>query len=223
MNDAVLATLVPLAFQVWDAVGWLGQGLFTLRVLIQWVASEKAGKSVVPIHYWWLSLAGSLALVVYQLHRKDPVFLAGVAVNTAIYVRNLHMLYRSPDRKPRKASPVLPVAIGLAAVSAAGILMWQAGEKIMRFDSPAPWLVLGFAAQAIWSGRFVLQWYVSERRGRSVLPASFFWVSIVGALMLLAYAIHRKDYVMIAAFALNPIPYVRNLVLLRRSAAEEPM
>ena len=86
----------------------------------------------------------------------------------------------------------------------------------VRFDLPAAWLALGFTAQAIWSGRFIVQWLVSERLGRSVLPAAFFWISTVGALLLLAYAIYRKDYVMIAAYALNPIPYVRNLVLLRR-------
>ncbi len=220
-DGAVLAA-VTVAFQVWDAVGWLGQAFFTARVLIQWLVSERAGKSVVPLAYWWLSFAGAVALVTYQMHRKDPVFLAGAAVNLAIYVRNLHMLYRSPDHKPRKANPVLPVLAGLVALIAIGVIMWQAGEKVMRFDLPLPWFVLGFAGQAIWSGRFVLQWYVSERRGRSVLPPAFFWVSIVGAVMLLIYATYDRpdkgpDWVMIAAFALNPIPYVRNLMLIRKS------
>ena len=60
------------------------------------------------------------------------------------------------------------------------------------------------------------QWYASEKLKRSVLPASFFQVSIVGALLLFVYAIYRVDWVMMAAYAFNPIPYARNLVLLRR-------
>ncbi len=55
------AGMIVLAFQVWDAVGWVGQALFTGRVLIQWLASERAGRSVVPRSFWWISLAGSLA------------------------------------------------------------------------------------------------------------------------------------------------------------------
>ena len=56
-----------------------------------------------------------------------------------------------------------------------------------------------------------MQWYVSEKQGRSVLPPAFFWISIGGAALLFAYAVYRVDWVMMAAFAFNPIPYVRNL------------
>lgn len=220
--DGGLASwLPPLAFQAWDAVGWLGQLLFTLRMLQQWLASERAGRSVVPQAFWWLSLGGSVALLVYQLHRADPVFLAGVGVNTAIYLRNLMLIHRAPQERPGAASPVVPVVLGLLGVAAVAVILWQAADKVVRFDLPAFWLGLGFAAQAVWSGRFVLQWYASEKLKRSVLPASFFWVSIVGALLLFAYAVYRLDWVMMAAYALNPVPYARNLVLLRRARRED--
>jgi lipid-A-disaccharide synthase-like uncharacterized protein len=216
--DAELAYLVaPLAFQVWDGVGWLGQILFTLRMLQQWLASERAGRSVLPHAFWWLSLGGSVALLVYQFHREDPVFLAGVGVNTAIYLRNLVLVHRRPQERPAAASPVVPVVLGLLGVAAIAVVLWQAAGKVVDFDQPTFWLALGFTAQAIWSGRFIVQWYASEKLKRSVLPPSFFWVSIVGAVLLFVYAVYRVDWVMMAAYAFNPIPYARNLVLLHRA------
>jgi lipid-A-disaccharide synthase-like uncharacterized protein len=215
--DAWPAVLLPLAFQVWDAVGWLGQALFTARMLHQWLASEAAGRSVLPAGFWWLSLAGSVALLVYQFHRRDPVFLAGVGVNTAIAVRNLLLVHRPAPAGGRRANPLSVALLGLGGVALlAFVVDAQVERDAVRFDLPAFWLAWGFTAQAVWSGRFVLQWSVSERLGRSVLPASFFWISTVGALMLLAYAVYRLDWVMMAAYALNPVPYVRNLVLIRR-------
>ncbi len=219
MSTPPVSAGVILAFQVWDAVGWLGQALFTLRVVVQWWASERAGRSVLPRSFWWISLAGSLALVVYVAHRQDPVFLAGVSINTAIYARNLILIRRAPSATTPTRSPWTPVLLGLGVATAAAVVLWKVGGHLVEFDQPALLLALGFTAQAIWSSRFILQWYASERAGRSVLPASFFIVSTVGALLLLAYAIVRIDWVMMAAFALNPIPYVRNLVLMRRAKA----
>ena len=95
----------------------------------------------------------------------------------------------------------------------------MAGRYADRQLRPAaPLARAGFTAQSIWSSRFILQWYASEKAGRSVLPASFFYVSTVGAVLLLIYAVYRVDWVFMAAYALNPIPYARNLILLRREA-----
>lgn len=211
--------LSPLAFQVWDAVGWAGQILFTLRVLHQWVQSERAGRSHVTAAYWWYSLLATPLLLVYILHRQDPVFIAGLLVNGFLYARNLY-LCRHPTKSVARAAPWMPLVAGLAAFGVVTLvsLSWK---RIVRFDVAGPWLVVGFAGQALWTSRFVVQWYVSEKLGRSVLPAAFFWMSIVGAALLFAYAVHRVDWVMMAAFAFNSIPYARNLVLLRRQREPE--
>lgn len=77
---------------VWILVGFIGQALFSGRFLIQWLASERARRSVVPRAFWYFSLAGSVVLLGYALHRADPVFVTGQAAGLAIYLRNLYLI-----------------------------------------------------------------------------------------------------------------------------------
>jgi len=83
------------------------------------------------------------------------------------------------------------------------------------------WLLVGFGGQALFMGRFVLQWLASERRGRSVIPVSFWYLSILGALVLLAYALHRRDPVFVAGQGLGVAIYLRNLHLVRAEQVRE--
>lgn len=213
--------MLPLALQVWDGFGWLGQFFFSLRVAHQWYFSERAKRSHVTPAFWWYSLAGTAASLVYVVHRQDPVFIVGFLVNGFLYLRNL-MLGRHVGKKDRRGSPLLPVLLGLAAFGA--VTFWSVvhDAEIVSYDHPLPWLLVGFTGQFLWTSRFLVQWVVSERRGESVLPPIFFWISLAGAPFLFAWAAYRLDWVMMFAFALNPIPYIRNLILLHRSAAAEP-
>lgn len=76
----------------WLAFGLLGQAAFFSRFLLQWIASERAGKSLVPVAFWYLSLAGSLTLLMYAIHRREPVFAIGQSLGSLVYVRNLMLL-----------------------------------------------------------------------------------------------------------------------------------
>ena len=87
---------------------------------------------------------------------------------------------------------------------------------------PAGWLLFGLVGQALFSARFVVQWIVSERRGRSVIPVSFWWLSLLGGLSLLAYALHRRDPVFVLGQLPGVVVYTRNLMLLRRRSGEPP-
>jgi lipid-A-disaccharide synthase-like uncharacterized protein len=82
-------------------------------------------------------------------------------------------------------------------------------------DDDLWWLLIGFGGQALFMARFVIQWFVSERERRSVIPVSFWYFSIVGALVLLVYAMHRRDPVFIAGQVLGVAIYLRNLRLIR--------
>lgn len=80
---------------MWIAIGFAGQALFSARFLVQWLASERARRSVVPTAFWYLSLGGSAVLLGYAIHRADPVFIAGQAAGLVIYLRNLHLIRTS--------------------------------------------------------------------------------------------------------------------------------
>jgi lipid-A-disaccharide synthase-like uncharacterized protein len=84
----------------WIAFGLVGNALFFSRFLIQWLASERAGKSVVPTAFWYLSLAGSAVLLIYALHKRDPVFILAYLPNAFVYLRNLHLIRREKEGAP---------------------------------------------------------------------------------------------------------------------------
>ena len=88
----------------WQIVGFVGQGIFTTRFLIQWVASEKKRDSVVPVAFWWLSLVGGVNLLIYAIHREDPVFIVGQSMGMVVYVRNLMLVARKKERGGPKST-----------------------------------------------------------------------------------------------------------------------
>jgi lipid-A-disaccharide synthase-like uncharacterized protein len=77
---------------VWIGIGLLGQALFSARFIVQWLASERARRSIVPKAFWYFSLGGSVILLAYSIHRMDPVFILGQATGLAIYLRNLYLI-----------------------------------------------------------------------------------------------------------------------------------
>ncbi len=86
----------------WLIIGFAGQLIFTARFLVQWLASERKRDSVVPVAFWWLSMAGGLTLLCYAVHREDPVIIFGQALGVFIYIRNL-MLVSKGKRRAAKA------------------------------------------------------------------------------------------------------------------------
>ena len=83
-----------IQFSWWVVLGFVAQGMFFMRFAVQWIASERAGRSVVPTAFWIFSVIGGLLLLVYALQRKDPVFIAGQGLGLFIYLRNLQFIMR---------------------------------------------------------------------------------------------------------------------------------
>jgi lipid-A-disaccharide synthase-like uncharacterized protein len=83
---------------LWLGIGLLGQALFSARFVVQWIASERRKRSVVPRAFWYFSVGGGLTLLAYAIYRRDPVFILGQGAGLFVYARNLWFIHRAPAR-----------------------------------------------------------------------------------------------------------------------------
>ena len=206
--------LGPFELGLWEGVGYLGHALFFTRFFIQWIVSEKKKESVVPISFWFCSVVGSLLALYYSIHIQDPVFIVGMSISFLIAIRNLMLIYQIPLHK----RPLFWVAAAIILASF---------YPVYRFGTAADeglvWL--GFVGQAIFTARFVIQWIVSEKKNRSVMPATFWYCSIIGGGIRLIYAVDIGSLVFILGNGVGLIVYARNLMLIyrKKKVGEPPM
>lgn len=193
-------------------LGLFAQGLFAARFIVQLLKSEKENKVVSPALFWQLSLIASFLLILYGFFRNDIVIVGGQLVGYLIYIRNLQI---------KGEWKILPLFIRSSAYLLPALLLlflvfgldynW---EKLM--DNPeieGLLLTWGTLGQVIFTSRFVIQWIYSERINESAFPVSFWYISIVGAIIISVYAIFRKDAVLFIGQSFGLIVYFRNLYL----------
>ena len=193
----------------WAAIGWIGNGFYFSRFLLQWLQSERARRSVTPSVFWWLSLGGVLFLGSYALHEEQAILIPAFCINGAIYVRNLWLHYR--HGKGSRLGPIPAACIGLGLML---VLFLTGGATAREALAENPFvLAVGIGGQAFWSTRFILQWWFSERAGRSYFPDAFWWFSLAGGILNITYMSFLGDWVLIASVALTPLYPIRNLML----------
>jgi lipid-A-disaccharide synthase-like uncharacterized protein len=195
-----------------QAVGWTGQGFYFVRVMIQWIASERAKRPVAPRIFWYFSAAGAVFGSSYCFLREEFVMLPGFLMTLGIYLRNLWISSRGPETG--RASPLFPVAVALL-VAAGSFVLWLNDEP-SRTAPSGPWLALGVAGQACWIGRFLVQWSHAERHGKSEFPPAFWWLTIAGGSLNTAYSLYRVDLPLIFGFVMSWVAPARNLMLHRK-------
>ena len=78
---------------LWIGIGLFGQALFSARFVIQWLASERERRSIIPVAFWYFSIAGGVTLLAYAIYRQDPVFILGQSTGVLIYARNLYLIH----------------------------------------------------------------------------------------------------------------------------------
>jgi lipid-A-disaccharide synthase-like uncharacterized protein len=192
-------------------IGFSAQILFSARMIVQWIQSERAGKVLSPVLFWQLSLGGSFLLIIYGVLRLDVVIAGGQFVLYCIYIRNLIL---KKAWQGRFGLTVLYVVLPLAAV------VWLLFSRHIDFheiitgaDIPSLLLFWGAFGQVVFSLRFVYQWIYSERCKESVLPAGFWVISLVGSFMLILYAVFRLDPVIFIGQLFGTVVYSRNIYL----------
>ncbi len=88
-------------FDAWVLLGFVAQAMFMMRFVVQWVASERAGRSIVPVAFWFFSISGGSLLLIYAIQAGDPVFIAGQGLGLFIYFRNIWLIFREKRHGPR--------------------------------------------------------------------------------------------------------------------------
>ena len=203
------------------ALGLAAQGLFSARMLVQWLRSEKERKVVNPTLFWVLSLAASLLFFLYGWLREDFALMLGQVIGYYVYIWNL----QAKGVWGRLGGWRRPLLILLAAVPVAALLRLVLDgpavvATLFHNDAIPRWLLtFGSAGQVIFSLRFLYQAVYSARRGESLLPAGFWAISLLGAVIILTYGILRRDPVVILAQSFGLVTYIRNLMLLRKTPA----
>lgn len=199
----------PILVTPWTFIGLIGNALFSARVLIQWIVSEKHKKSLAPPTFWWTSLAATVVMVMYSLQRAEFAFLLGYSINIVPYVRNLVLIY-TPRRGWRILSYVVSVAVFVVSLA----VFRQLGAPIVH----TRWVYFGIVGVLVWNTRFLAQWAHAEAKRESALPLWFWLWSLTGQLLCLVYSLILHDLVFILGFLFNGIPIVRNIMLIRGGA-----
>ncbi len=197
------------------AIGFTAQILFSARLLIQWIKSERVKTVLTPELFWELSLLASFLLFVYGWLRDDFAIMLGQSMTYFIYIRNMQ-LQGSWKKLPsvlRLFFWIFPALIIFYSYHNNRIDI----ELLFRNkDIPLRLLLWGSAGQIIFTFRFIYQWIYSERRKESSLPLGFWLISLTGSMMILSYAVFRKDPVLFIGQMFGFIVYIRNIVLLMK-------
>lgn len=207
-----------------EIVGGIAALIFYGRFYLQWYVSERQGKSVVPLGFWYMSCIGSLMLFSYGVYSHSAVGTLSHCFNIFIYVRNLIHVWRSHGTLSRArsiavhgmAAAVLAVAVVLLAVT------WRQVFSNTQTGTPDEaartwfWIVIGVAGQGLFACRFLIQWIVSERKKESVIPVAFWYLSIAASVLMLASFVQLGEWIFGLGILLTLPIYSRNLWMIHR-------
>ena len=197
------------------SIGLIAQLLFSLRLLIQWVFSEKENKVVTPTFFWIVSLIASFLFFIYGFLRNDFAIMLGQFITYYIYIRNLQL--QNQWNRLQKGIQVVFINFPLIVLSITLLRGEFDFSQLFNQDFIPIWLLsLGIISQLIFTLRFIFQWIISEKNKFSQLPETFWVLSLVGSILILVYSIYRKDPILFIGHTFGIIIYSRNLMILKK-------
>ena len=206
-------------------LGFVAQGLFSARVLVQWLMSEKQKKVVSPTIFWVLSLIASIVYFVYAYLRSDFSIMMGLFISYFIYLWNIGAkgVWKKMHGAVRIPLLTFLLALPFVAVSVLFLRDPQAAvENLFRNDLIPMWMVvMGTSGQLVFTIRFIYQFIYSSRRHESLLPVGFWIISLVGSTILVTYGMLRHDWVLLVGQAIGLVTYVRNLMIWHKNEARQ--
>lgn len=207
-------------------LGFLSSLAFGGRFIIQWLQSEKAHQSVVPRSFWQISLLGNILLLIHSFIQVQYHICVVQGFNAVISWRNLNLMQTKTPSISFKGVCLLLVGTCVTISLAFAIQDWWLMREFDWFRIPiAPWQsssissvpfiwhILGTCAFLLFSSRFWIQWWFAEMAHTSYFPVCFWWLSLIGALLSMAYFIRINDTVNLIGPLFGLIPYIRNLML----------
>lgn len=194
------------------AIGLSASALFSARILVQWIASERAKKILSPALFWKISLAASFFFCIYGWLRNDFSIIAAQLVSYYIYIWNVNAKgeWKTINKYLRAVIITIPIAAFIWCVAD-----WkETVDHLFRQDNLPVWMIVyGTTGQFIFAFRFVYQWLYSRKKGESLLPIAFWIISLTGSLMIVSYGIMRDDFILILNHFAGIVSYSRNIMI----------
>ena len=208
----------------WFCLGVLGTLVFNSRFYVQWYASEREKRSVVPVAFWYLSSIGALILLVYAVHEQSPNGALSFSLNSVIYSRNLVHIWREKGTLTRTRSIAFQSLVALVTGVAVAIvlLIWWREIEHTRDKLPTDavanwmWIAVGVMGNLMFAARFIIQWIATELNRKSTMPNIFWHISVVAAFLQCASFTAQREWLYALGPIINVPVYMRNLWLIYR-------
>jgi lipid-A-disaccharide synthase-like uncharacterized protein len=214
---------------LWYLLGVPASVIFYGRFYVQWIVSELRRKSVMPVSFWYMSSLGSLMLLIYGVATTSALGTLSHCFNISIYSRNLIHIWRQKGKLSPALNIGVHVFVGAVILIAVSVTAWtwlhvydraSAGPED-EIKKTAFWLGVGVLGQAFFGLRFFVQWIATERRKKSVVPTSFWWLSLVASVLMFASFTREREWVYALGIAATTFIYARNLWLIYVYGKEE--
>ncbi len=208
-------------------LGFMANLCFFLRFIYQWGNSELKKKSIVDPTFWKISLFGNTIMVLHTMIQLQLGVLLIQTVNGMISWRNLNLMKEPKKQWTFRSTTLIFIAtIALAAICFLLQCRFQGTFIFARTPQflgrmaahplPLTWHIFGMGGATLFASRFWIQWWCSEKRQKSTLGKSFWWISLIGAAISSVYFIMMADVVNFIGPAIGMIPYIRNLILIKK-------